>query len=267
MSSHKRFHAAIAGKFGSERHEPHFHIDAVAVELLDLLDFRRRLKDEIGGQAFAEYTGRIGGTGLAFFTFGLIVKLIAGERPTLEMAAAAMRRARCIEAVLGKIVVKLGRKRRRCVGVQIFLVVSLDIAFFAETLPAAARCSNFAGIEALLDIEPFLRTGCFLTLLAAEFAEDTAEAALGHLHITRTSHGSRLGDLLHISRIINIFDIHIVLGGILQKLIADRRGRSRRPHRRKRARKTDAAGKRWISRRCRPSQRRQRVEQRRFPRA
>ena len=121
MSSYKRFHAAIAGKFGSERHEPHFHIDAVAVELLDLLDFRRRLKDEIGGQAFAEYTGRIGGTCLVFFAFGLIVKLIAGERPTLEMAAAAMRRARCIEAVLGKIVVKFGRKRCRCVVSAIFL--------------------------------------------------------------------------------------------------------------------------------------------------
>ena len=101
-------HAAIAGKFGSERHEPHFHIDAVAVELLDLLDFRRRLKDEIGGQAFTEHTGRIGGTCLVFFAFGLIVKLITGERPTLEMAAAAMRRARGIEVVLGKIVLVAG---------------------------------------------------------------------------------------------------------------------------------------------------------------
>ena len=178
-----------------------------------------------------------------------------------------MRRARCIKAVLGKIVIKLGRKRCRCVGAQILLVVSLDIAFFAKTLPTAARCSYFTGIEALLNIEPFLRAGCFLTLLAAEFAEDTAETALRHLHITGTSHCSRLGDLLHISRVIDVFDIHIVLGGILQKLIADGRGRSRRPHRRKRARKTNAAGKRWISRRCRSPQRRQRAEQRRFPRA
>ena len=83
----------------------------------------------------------------------------------------------------------------------------------------------------------------------------------------RTSHCSVSVIWPAISRVIDVFDIHIVLGGILQKLIADRAGRSRRPHRRKRARKTNAAGKRWISRRYRSSQRRQRVEQRRFPRA
>ena len=164
MLCKKCLYAGVTGKLGAKRHEPYFHVHVGMAELIYLLQLFGNLR--VGRTL--QICRPVALVGL----FTLIDETAAGERSALPSALAAA------EIIVIEIVDSAGAVER--FALVKFVVFAVTIGFIEgfplEAFPTAASRADAAGLEILIDVEPFLRAYFFLLVLLAKAVEEAADA-------------------------------------------------------------------------------------------
>ena len=259
MSLKERLHAGILSKLGTQGHEPHLGIDVRVAELVHLIELLVKLNGR-GHSRRSRFIGKLLGGQVAVLhaTRGVSAAMPRAEAvgPGLLVVCHVVDVERIVVSDLGSLLAcrlnidRLGRPSLGCAkvvalqsgqslrgpGIRCRILIGLDgvialilallVVLFLEALPAAARLSGGTGLEVIIHVEPLLRRVLFVILAMKELVEQAAEARFRHLHVARARKCTRFGEVIVVSGIIRIIDVHVLGIHSAGKLAAHRSKRA-----------------------------------------